>query len=84
MPEEHGNYKDSDSDDSITDALSSLGWIEEDEPKEELPIDEDSDLKEQIAFFKEQNMNLNDEIVKMRQDYDKILQDTINLGELVQ
>jgi len=74
MPEDHGNHKEED--ESIIEALSSLGWVEEDEPKEEPPKKGEDALHEQIAFFKEQNVQLNDEIVKMRQDYDKLLQDT--------
>jgi len=74
MPEDHGNHKEED--DSIIEALSSLGWVEEDEPKEEHPKKDEDALQEQLAFFKEQNIQLNDEIVNMRQDYDKLLQDT--------
>ncbi|MHA1191467.1 MAG: hypothetical protein ACTSP9_04130 [Promethearchaeota archaeon] len=71
MPEDHGNHKEED--ESIVEALSSLGWVEEDEPKEESPKKDDN---EQLAFFKEQNAQLNDEIIKIREDYDKLLQDS--------
>jgi len=73
MPEDHENHKEED--DSIIEALSSLGWVEEDEPKEEQPVNDDNALQEQLTFFKEQNTELNNEVVKIREDHDKLLQD---------
>ena len=59
-----------DNDQSIVDALTTLGWVEEkDEEVDTLP-DEDN-LKEQIKFFKEENKRL---IGEMHEKTEKIQQ----------
>ena len=69
MSEEHGNRKEQD--ESITDALSTLGWIEESE-EEEQPLKEEDDLSEQLNFFIEQNKQLNDEILNLKKQLEEI------------
>ncbi|MHA2122747.1 MAG: hypothetical protein ACW990_16235, partial [Promethearchaeota archaeon] len=43
--------------DQISEALSTLGWVEEEEEVEETPKS-DEDLREQLEFFKEENKRL--------------------------
>ena len=74
MPEDYEDHKEED--ESMVNALSSLGWIEEKDLEEEHPKKGDDALQEQLAYFKEQNVQLNNEIIKMRRDYEKLLQDT--------
>jgi len=76
MSEEHGNRKEQD--ESISDALSTLGWIEESE-EEEPPLKEEDDLSEQLNFFIEQNKQLNDEILDLKKQLGEILNEKENL-----
>ncbi|MFW9987519.1 MAG: hypothetical protein ACFFC3_02600, partial [Candidatus Odinarchaeota archaeon] len=55
--EREGHEKDNDQ--SIVDALSTLGWVEEKDEGQDTPQTED-DLKEQIKFFMEENKRLID------------------------
>jgi len=59
MSEEHERQEDSD-DKSIVDALSTLGWVEEED--EEEPVLPEENLQEQVVFFKEENKRLIGEI----------------------
>jgi len=76
MSEEHGNRKEQD--ESISDALSTLGWIEESD-EEEQPLKEEDDLSEQLNFFIEQNKQLNDEILDLKKQLGEILNEKENL-----
>ena len=59
MSDEHERQEDSD-DRSIVDALSTLGWVEEED--EEEPVLPEENLQEQVAFFQEENKRLIGEI----------------------
>ncbi len=75
MSEEHGNRKEQD--ESITDALSTLGWIEESD-EEEVPVDEEENLSEQLNFFIEQNKELNNEILNLKKQLDTLVSENEN------
>ena len=70
MPDEQRDHKEEDT--SMVDALSSLGWIEEKEDEEEIPVSEEDKIKEQLNFFIEQNKQLTDEIGKLREENDSL------------
>ena len=59
-------------DTSMVDALSSLGWIEEKEEEEGLPVSEIETLKEQLNLFIEQNKKLTEEITNLREDNESL------------
>ena len=61
-----------DEDTSMVDALSSLGWIEEKEEEEGLPVSEIETLKEQLNLFIEQNKKLTEEITNLREDNESL------------
>ena len=68
MSDEHEHQEDSD-DKSIVDALSTLGWVEEDE--EEI-IPAEKNLEEQLAFFREENKKLIGEINQKNERLQKL------------
>jgi len=68
MSDEHEQQEDSD-DKSIVDALSTLGWVEEDE--EEI-IPAEKNLEEQLAFFREENKKLIGEINQKNERLQKL------------
>jgi len=70
MPDEQRDHKEEDT--SMVDALSSLGWIEEKEDEEGIPVSEEDKIKEQLNFFIEQNKQLTDEIGKLREENDSL------------
>jgi len=72
MPEELENHKEED--ESIVEALSSLGWVEEKEPEEEHPKKEEENLQEQLSFLIEENKKLTNEIKTIREEKERIEQ----------
>jgi len=78
MSDEQRDHKEEDT--SMVDALSSLGWIEEKEDEEEIPVSEEDNLKEQLNFFIEQNKQLTDDIGKLREENEglKIISDSFH------
>ncbi|GAG93489.1 unnamed protein product, partial [marine sediment metagenome] len=78
MSDEQRDHKEEDT--SMVDALSSLGWIEEKEDEEEIPVSEEDNLKEQLNFFIEQNKQLTDDIGKLRDENEgfKIISDSFH------
>jgi len=68
MSDEQEQQEDSD-DKSIVDALSTLGWVEEDE--EEI-IPAEKNLEEQLAFFREENKKLIGEINQKNERLQKL------------
>ncbi|MFX1497513.1 MAG: hypothetical protein ACFFBH_08300 [Promethearchaeota archaeon] len=68
MPDEPNNQKDED--ESISEALSSLGWVEEKEEVDK-PIVEKGNLQEQLDYLSEQNKKLNEQIVKLSGEIEK-------------
>ena len=59
MPDEREEHEEEDK--SIVDALSTLGWVEEEEEGEET-LEAEENIKEQLNFFKEENKKLIGEI----------------------
>jgi len=78
MPDEQRDHKEEDT--SMVDALSSLGWIEEREDEEEIPVSEEDKIKEQLNFFIEQNKQLTDDIDKLKEENEslKIISDSFH------
>jgi len=78
MPDEQRDHKEEDT--SMVDALSSLGWIEESEDEEEIPVSEEDKIKEQLNFFIEQNKQLTDDIDKLKEENEslKIISDSFH------
>ncbi len=78
MSDEQRDQKEEDT--SMVDALSSLGWIEEKDNEEEIPVSEEDKIKEQLNFFIEQNKQLTDEIGKLREENEslKIITDSFH------
>ncbi|MFX1590027.1 MAG: hypothetical protein ACFFC1_17935 [Promethearchaeota archaeon] len=72
MPEEREHHKDED--ESIVEALSSLGWVEEKETEEEHPDKEEVNLQEQLNFFIEENKKLTTEIKTIQEEKDDFKQ----------
>ncbi|MFW9936093.1 MAG: hypothetical protein ACFFD5_00440 [Candidatus Thorarchaeota archaeon] len=72
MPEEREHHKDED--ESIVEALSSLGWVEEKETEEEYPDKEEVNLQEQLNFFIEENKKLTTEIKTIQEEKDNFEQ----------
>ncbi|MFX1406516.1 MAG: hypothetical protein ACFFBW_06140 [Promethearchaeota archaeon] len=72
MPEEREHHKDED--ESIVEALSSLGWVEEKETEEERPDKEEVNLQEQLNFFIEENKKLTTEIKTIQEEKDDFKQ----------
>ncbi|MFX1461231.1 MAG: hypothetical protein ACFFBT_17435, partial [Promethearchaeota archaeon] len=72
MPDEREHQKDED--ESITEALSSLGWVEEREEGEK-PVSEEENLKEQLDEFIEQNRKLNDQVIILSEKLDSSKKD---------
>ncbi len=70
MPDEQRDQKEEDT--SMVDALSSLGWIEEEEEEGELPVSEEESLKEQLNFFLEQNKQLTEEITNLKEENESL------------
>lgn len=68
MPDKPNNQKDED--ESISEALSSLGWVEEKEEVDK-PVLEEENLKEQLDYFIEQNSELNEKIVSLSEELEK-------------
>ena len=56
MPDEQRDQKEEDT--SMVDVLSSLGWIEEKDKEEELPVSQEESLKEQLNLFVGKNKQL--------------------------
>ncbi|MFW9772178.1 MAG: hypothetical protein ACFFEO_08440 [Candidatus Thorarchaeota archaeon] len=86
MPDKLNNQKDED--ESISEALSSLGWVEEKEETEK-PITEEENLQEQLDNLNEQNRKLNEQIVRLSEelekrgnDYEFLLQENDKLQQL--
>ncbi|GAG57697.1 unnamed protein product, partial [marine sediment metagenome] len=52
----------------MIDALSSLGWIEENAEEEGLPVSEEESLKEQLNLFIAQNKQLTKEIINLKEE----------------
>ena len=59
--------REEDNDQSIVDALSTLGWVEETE--EEKPLETEDNFEEQLKFFMEENKRL---IGEMHEKNEKI------------
>ena len=81
MSEEHERQEDSD-DKSIVDALSTLGWVEEED--EEEPVLPEENLQEQVVFFKEENKRLIGEINERNEKIHRLevdIQDLIKRSE---
>lgn len=78
MSEEHEHQEDSD-DKSIVDALSTLGWVE-DEDDEEI-ISPEKNLEEQIAFFREENKRIIGELNQKNEKIQKLEVDIQKLNE---
>jgi DNA repair exonuclease SbcCD ATPase subunit len=72
MPDKREPQKDED--ESITEALSSLGWVEEREEGEK-PVSEEENLKEQLDEFIEQNRKLNDQLIKLSEELENSKKD---------
>ena len=70
MADEQRDHKEEDT--SMVDALSSLGWIEEKEDEEEIPVSEEDKIREQLNFFIEQNKQLTDEIGKLNEENESL------------
>ncbi len=70
MSEDQRDKKEEDT--SMVDALSSLGWIEEKDNEEEIPVTEEDKIREQLNFFIEQNKLLTDEINTLKDEYDSL------------
>ena len=70
MPDEQRDQKEEDT--SMVDALSSLGWIEEREEEEELPISDEESLKEQLNFFIEKNQQLTEELANLKEENESL------------
>ena len=70
MPEEQRDQKEEDT--SMVDALSSLGWIEEKEEEDELPVSEEDALKEQLKLFREQNIQLTEKITNLEEENESL------------
>lgn len=86
MPDKPNNQKDED--ESISEALSSLGWVEEKEEADK-PIVEEENLQEQLDYLITQNKKLNEQIVKLseelekkRNDHEFLLQENEKLQQL--
>jgi len=77
MSNEHERQEDSD-DKSIVDALSTLGWIEEED--EEEPLLPEENLQEQVVFFKEENKRL---IGEINERNEKIHRLEVNIQDLI-
>ncbi len=77
MSNEHERQEDSD-DKSIVDALSTLGWIEEED--EEEPLLPEENLQEQVVFFKEENKRL---IGEINERNEKIHRLEVNTQDLI-
>jgi chromosome segregation ATPase len=71
MADEQRDHKEEE-DTSMVDALSSLGWIEEKEDEEEIPVSEEDKIREQLNFFIEQNKQLTDEIGKLNEEIESL------------
>jgi len=71
MPDEQRDHKEEE-DTSMVDALSSLGWIEENDDEEEIPVSEEDKTREQLNFFIEQNKQLTDEIGKLNEENESL------------
>ena len=56
----------------MVDALSSLGWIEEKEEEDELPVSEEDALKEQLNLFRKQNKQLTEEIFNLKEENESL------------
>jgi len=56
----------------MVDALSSLGWIEEKEEEDELPVSEEDALKEQLKLFREQNIQLTEKITNLEEENESL------------
>ena len=69
MPDEQDQNEE---DTSMSKALSSLGWIEEEEEEGELPVSEEESLKEQLKFFIEQNKQLTEEITNLKEENESL------------
>ncbi len=78
MSEEHEHQEDSDNK-SIVDALSTLGWVEEDD--EEEIISAEDNLEEQITFFRDENKRLIGEINQKNEIVHKLEVDIQDLIE---
>jgi chromosome segregation ATPase len=78
MSEEHEHQEDSDNK-SIVDALSTLGWVEEDD--EEEIISAEDNLEEQIIFFRDENKRLIGEINQKNEIVHKLEVDIQDLIE---
>jgi len=77
MSNEHERQEDSD-DKSIVDALSTLGWIDEED--EEDPLLPEENLQEQVVFFKEENKRL---IGEINERNEKIHRLEVNIQDLI-
>jgi len=71
MADEQRDHKEEE-DTSMVDALSSLGWIEEKEDEEVIPVSEEDKIREQLNFFIEQNKQLTDEIGKLNEEIESL------------
>ena len=71
MSDEQRDHKEEE-DTSMVDALSSLGWIEEQEDEEEIPVSEEDKIREQLNFFIAQNKQLTDEIGKLNEEIESL------------
>jgi len=70
MPDEQRDQKEEDT--SMVDALSSLGWIEEKEEEDGLPVSEEESLKEQLNLFIEQNKKLTEELTNLKEENESL------------
>ena len=70
MPDEQRDQKEEDS--SMVDALSSLGWIEEEEEEEGLPVSEEESLKKQLNLFIGQNKQLTEELINLKEENESL------------
>jgi hypothetical protein len=59
-------------DNSMVNALSSLGWIEEKDEREDDPVSEEESLKEQLNLFIGQNKQLTEEISNLREENESL------------
>jgi len=64
--DEQRDQKEEDS--SMVEALCSLGWIEEKEEEEGLPVSEEESLKKQLNLFIGQNKQLTEELINLKEE----------------
>jgi chromosome segregation ATPase len=79
MSDEREDHEE-DSDKSITEALSTLGWVEEQEEEQE-SLESEDNIKEQLTFFMEENKRLINEIAEKTERIQNLEQSIQNLSE---